>query len=146
MQNKIKRLYLLLIFMLGLGVALYFVIKAIENKMVFFYSPTDIVNLNDMPIKKIRVGGMVLENSIKYKKDGLSVNFVITDYKNKLAISFKGILPDLFREKQGIIAEGRYTANGFIASRVLAKHDENYMPPEVYKALKNNNLEIKNDN
>ena len=139
MQLKYKRLNALIILMLALASTIFFVLKALEEKIVFFYSPTEILNkdieLNDM----IRVGGLVVDNSISYDNDGLGVFFTITDKKNSLNISYKGILPDLFREGQGIVAEGNIDLekNIFLAQKVLAKHDENYMPPEIEKRIRN---------
>ena len=139
MKLKYKRLNILIIFMLAIASTIFFVLKALEEKIVFFYSPTEIlkkdVKLNDM----IRVGGLVVDNSIVYDNDGLEVSFTITDKKNSLNISYKGILPDLFREGQGIVAEGNIDIekNIFLAQKVLAKHDENYMPPEIEKMIRN---------
>ena len=138
MKLKYKRLNALIILMLAVASTVFFVLKALEEKIVFFYSPTEILNkdigLNDM----IRVGGLVVDNSISYDNDGLGVFFTITDKKSSLNISYKGILPDLFREGQGIVAEGNIDLekNIFLAQKVLAKHDENYMPPEIEKMIK----------
>ena len=139
MKLKYKRLNILIIFMLAIASTIFFVLKALEEKIVFFYSPTEIlkkdVKLNDT----IRVGGLVVDNSIVYDNGGLEVFFAITDEKNSLNISYKGILPDLFREGQGIVAEGNIdiAKNIFLAQKVLAKHDENYMPPEIEKMIRN---------
>ena len=138
MKLKYKRFNILIIFMLAIASTIFFVLKALEEKIVFFYSPTEIldkdVKLNDM----IRVGGLVVDNSIVYDNGGLEVFFTITDKKNSLNISYKGILPDLFREGQGIVAEGNIDIekNIFLAQKVLAKHDENYMPPEIEKMIR----------
>ncbi|MDA9559005.1 cytochrome c maturation protein CcmE, partial [Alphaproteobacteria bacterium] len=100
--------------------------------------PTNLSEGSDITDRNIRVGGLVLENSIKYSDDGLSVSFIITDNKNIIDVFYSGILPDLFREKQGVVVEGSFlkSNNTFNAKKVLAKHDENYMPPEVKKAIK----------
>ena len=141
MIKKRKRLYGLLLILFGISFAVYFLIKALENKMVFFYSPSDLAILDNLPLQKIRVGGMVLENSLVYQDLNSKISFKVTDYKNNTLIIYEGILPDLFREGQGIIAEGFIESSKiFYADRVLAKHDENYMPPEISKSLKNNNL------
>ena len=138
MKLKYKRLNILIIFMFAVASTIFFVLKALEEKIVFFYSPTEILNkdikLNDM----IRVGGLVVDNSIVYDNGGLEVFFTITDKKNSLNISYQGILPDLFREGQGIVAEGSIDVekNIFLAQKVLAKHDENYMPPEIEKMIR----------
>ena len=125
--------------MVSISLALFFVLKALNDKIVFFYTPTNISEDAEIIGKNIRVGGLVLENSIKYSNDGLSVSFIITDNKNMIDVFYTGILPDLFREKQGVVVEGSFlkSKKTFNAKKVLAKHDENYMPPEVKKAIKN---------
>ena len=137
MKLKYKRLNTLIIFMMAIASTIFFVLKALEEKIVFFYSPTEILNkdirFNDM----IRVGGLVVDNSIVYDSDGLEVFFTITDKKNSLNVSYKGMLPDLFREGQGVVAEGKLNVQKiFIASKIFAKHDENYLPPEIADAIK----------
>ena len=136
-NKKFKRFSFLIIIFCSIGLAVFFVLKALEEKIVFFYTPTKLYEKVSENTGYIRVGGLVKEKSINYSNDGLKVNFMITDNQNFLNIIFEGILPDLFREKQGIIAEGNYDIenNLFIAKKVLAKHDENYMPPEIEKAL-----------
>ena len=136
-NKKFKRFSFLIIIFFSIGLAVFFVLKALEEKIVFFYTPTKLYEKANENTGYIRVGGLVKEKSINYSNDGLKVNFMITDNQNFLNIIFEGILPDLFREKQGIIAEGNYDIenNLFIAKKVLAKHDENYMPPEIEKAL-----------
>lgn len=122
-------------------ISLIFIIINFRDNIVFFYSPTEIINQVNQkifPSKKIvRIGGMIKKGSIK-KIDSLNINFVITDYQNELFVSYQGILPDLFREDQGVVAKGIYDSqqNIFIAQELLVKHDENYMPPEVAKNLK----------
>ncbi len=138
MKLKYKRFNILIIFILAMASTTFFVLKALEEKIVFFYSPTEILN-NDVKLNDtIRVGGLVVDNSIVYDNGGLEVFFTITDKKNSLNISYKGILPDLFREGQGIVAEGNIdiAKNIFLAQKVLAKHDENYMPPEIEKMIR----------
>ena len=139
MTNKYKRFYYLLSFAICLSLAIFFVLKALEDRIVFFYSPTEVYSKEINTSQLIRVGGIVLDNSIFYDDGGLEVSFVITDTKNTLKIRFKGILPDLFREGQGIVAEGTLGESKklFYAKSVLAKHDENYMPPEVKKVIEN---------
>ena len=139
MVEKYKRLNILLLFMIAIACAIFFVLKALEEKIVFFYSPTEILNKEINNNELIRVGGLVVDDSIIYDKSGLEVSFIISDTKNMLNISYKGLLPDLFREGQGIVAEGNIDKekNIFFASRVLAKHDENYMPPEIEKMIGN---------
>ncbi len=138
MTHKYTRLKILLICMLALASTIFFVLKALEEKIVFFYSPTEIINKEISKNKLIRVGGLVVDDSIVYDESGLEVFFTISDTKNILNISYKGILPDLFREGQGIVAEGHINLNKkvFSAQKVLAKHDENYMPPEIEKMIR----------
>ena len=138
-KKKTKRFYFIFLILVSISLALFFVLKALNDKIVFFYTPTNISEDAEIIGKNIRVGGLVLENSIKYSNDGLSVSFIITDNKNMIDVFYTGILPDLFREKQGVVVEGSFLKNKktFNAKKVLAKHDENYMPPEVKKAIKN---------
>ena len=139
MTHKYKRLNILLVFMLAIASTIFFVLKALEEKIVFFYSPTEIIDKEISNNKLIRVGGLVVDESIVYDESGLEVFFTISDNKNILKISYKGILPDLFREGQGIVAEGHIdeASSVFLAQTVLAKHDENYMPPEIEKMIGN---------
>ena len=141
MNAKYRRLFITIIIVLILGLATKLILMALEDNIVYFYTPNDLIekfgdtqNIQN----KIRIGGLVLENSIK--KEGEKTIFMITDRKKEVKVVFKGPLPDLFREGQGIVAEGMFQNNNFIASEVLAKHDENYMPPEVADALKKNNV------
>jgi len=141
MNAKYRRLFITIIIILTLGLATKLILMALEDNIVYFYTPNDLIekfgdtkNIQN----KIRIGGLVLESSIK--KEGEKTIFMITDRKKEVKVEFKGPLPDLFREGQGIVAEGVFQNNNFIASEVLAKHDENYMPPEVADALKKNNV------
>lgn len=141
MNAKYRRLFITIIIILTLGLATKLILMALEDNIVYFYTPNDLIekfgdtqNIQN----KIRIGGLVLESSIK--KEGEKTIFMITDRKKEVKVEFKGPLPDLFREGQGIVAEGMFQNNNFIASEVLAKHDENYMPPEVADALKKNNV------
>ena len=141
MNAKYRRLFITIIIILTLGLATKLILMALEDNIVYFYTPNDLIekfgdtkNIQN----KIRIGGLVLENSIK--KEGKKTIFMITDRKKEVKVLFDGPLPDLFREGQGIVAEGMFQNNNFIASEVLAKHDENYMPPEVADALKKNNV------
>ena len=141
MNAKYRRLFITIIIILTLGLATKLILMALEDNIVYFYTPNDLIekfgdtkNIQN----KIRIGGLVLESSIK--KEGEKTLFMITDRKKEVKVEFKGPLPDLFREGQGIVAEGMFQNNNFIASEVLAKHDENYMPPEVADALKKNNV------
>ena len=141
MNAKYRRLFITIIIILTLGIATKLILMALEDNIVYFYTPNDLIekfgdtkNIQN----KIRIGGLVLESSIK--KEGEKTIFMITDRKKEVKVVFDGPLPDLFREGQGIVAEGMFQNNNFIASEVLAKHDENYMPPEVADALKKNNV------
>ncbi len=135
MTRKQRRLYFVLLGMLALGAAVALVLTAISDSLVYFYSPTDIVSQRIPEGRRMRVGGLVEADSLK--KDGKIATFKVTDITNTLAVTYTGILPDLFREGQGVVVEGRMEKDGaFHASEVLAKHDENYMPKDVAEALK----------
>jgi cytochrome c-type biogenesis protein CcmE len=109
-------------------------LKSLEENVVYFQSPTDIQNSAEMNVKKIRVGGMVKNESI-LMEDKI-INFVVTDYKNEINVTYSGVIPNLFAEGKGVVVEGYLKdRNFFLATKILAKHDENYMPPEVKKAL-----------
>ena len=117
-------------------VVVFVVLKSLEENVVYFFSPTELYNKEDIPFnKKIRIGGLVKEGSIT--NDQTSVNFIVTDLNNEIIVSYKGSLPNLFSEGKGVVAEGKLKDKKyFIADKILAKHDENYMPPEVSKILK----------
>ena len=136
-NKKLKRFSFLLIAFLSIALATLFVLKALDEKIVFFYTPSKLFEKEEDKMQYIRVGGLVKEKSIYFSDDGLKVNFMITDNKKNVNVMFEGILPDLFRENQGVVAEGRFDQEKkiFLAEKVLAKHDENYMPPEIHKAL-----------
>ncbi len=118
---------------LGVGLAGYLGLKAFNENLLYFFSPTDVVEGKAPTGKSFRLGGLVGVNSVK--RDGIKVNFDVTDNANTFNVEYKGILPDLFREGQGIITTGSLINGTFVATEVLAKHDENYMPPEVADAL-----------
>ena len=131
---KLRAFFILLIF-LSTALIIFLIIKALEENVVYFKSPTEIKNLPELDSKKIRVGGMVKKSSIK--TNNTEINFVITDFKNELLVSFKGSVPNLFEEGKGVVAEGFLKDRSYLkAVKILAKHDENYMPPEVNEALK----------
>ena len=133
---KFRAFFILLIF-ISLVLTIFLVIKSLEENVVYFKSPTEIKNLSELENKKIRVGGMVKKNSIKTNDN--EINFIITDFKNELSVSFKGSVPNLFEEGKGVVAEGFLKDRSYLkAVKILAKHDENYMPPEVNEALKDN--------
>ncbi len=135
MKRKHKRLTFVLISLLLLGTATALVLTAFEDNIVFFYSPTELENRKLAPNKKLRIGGLVKLGSVKMKGGGM-VAFTVTDTNKTIEVHYNGILPDLFREGQGVVAEGHLKGTIFKANEVLAKHDENYMPPEVADALK----------
>ena len=133
---KLRAFFVLLIF-LSATLTIFLVFKALEENVVYFKSPTEVKNLPELETKKIRVGGVVKKNSIKTKES--EINFIITDYKNELIVSFEGLVPNLFEEDKGVVAEGFLQDRSYLkAIKILAKHDENYMPPEVNEALKEN--------
>ena len=133
---KLRAFFVLLIF-LSLVLTIFLVFKALEENVIYFKSPTEVKNLPELETKKIRVGGVVKKNSIKTKES--EINFIITDYKNELIVSFEGLVPNLFEEDKGVVAEGFLQDRSYLkAIKILAKHDENYMPPEVNEALKEN--------
>jgi cytochrome c-type biogenesis protein CcmE len=120
-----------------LGVAAALVLTAFEDNIVFFYSPTDITEKALRPGQTVRLGGLVQADSVKKASDGVTTEFVITDTNKTISVRYAGLLPDLFREGQGVVTQGSLGPDGtFVASEVLAKHDENYMPKEVADALK----------
>jgi len=136
LSKKVKSRFLLFfILIVSLALLMIFIFKSLEENIVYFLSPTEIYNQTDISIeKKIRVGGLVKINSIT--KDGDKINFIITDLKKEIIVSYSGIIPNLFSEGKGVVAEGKLKDKKyFIADNILAKHDENYMPPEVKKAL-----------
>ena len=135
MVKKVKlRILFLLAIILSAILSVFLILKSLEKDVVFFLSPTDVRDLKTIDTKKIRVGGMVKENSIQVSSN--EINFVITDFKNEINVSYSGLVPNLFSEGKGVVAEGYLKdKNFFLATKILAKHDENYMPPEVKAAL-----------
>ena len=136
MYNKKVKLRALFLFLsiATLILTIFLVLKALEENVVYFLSPTEIKNLNETTSKKIRVGGMVKDESIKINSD--KINFIITDFKNEINVTYSGIVPNLFQEGKGVVAEGILRdKNYFKAEKILAKHDENYIPPEVKASL-----------
>tara|TARA_B110000116_G_C16241735_1_gene318287 strand:- start:69 stop:497 length:429 start_codon:yes stop_codon:yes gene_type:complete len=140
LSKKVKsRIFFLFFTMVLAVVGMFIVFKSLENNVVYFFSPTEIYSKTNISFgKKIRVGGLVKVNSIN--KNETSISFVITDLKKEIIVSYTGILPNLFSEGKGVIAEGKLKDKKyFVADKILAKHDENYMPPEVKKALEKSN-------
>jgi cytochrome c-type biogenesis protein CcmE len=137
MTRKRRRLVWLVAGMAVLAAAAAMVLSAFSDNLVFFYGPSELAAKHIAPGQRIRVGGLVEAGSVVHRDGGREVDFRVTDGKTTLKITYTGMLPDLFREGQGVVAEGRLGADGvFAASTVLAKHDEKYMPPEVADALK----------
>ena len=133
---KLRAFFILLVF-LSISLTIFLIFKSLEENVVYFKSPTEVKNLSELETKKIRVGGMVKKNSVITNDS--EINFIITDYKNELIVTFKGSVPNLFEEGKGVVAEGFLKDRSFFkAIKILAKHDENYMPPEVSEALKDN--------
>ena len=132
-----RRLMMVGLLVVGVGIAAALALSAFRENILYFYSPTEVLS-GEAPVgHKFRLGGLVVEGSVKRETDGLTVHFGLTDTAKEIPVMYSGILPDLFREGQGIVAHGRLNEGGvFVADEVLAKHDENYMPPEVAEALK----------
>ena len=140
LSRKVKSRIFFLFFLSILAVAIiFFTLKSLEENVVYFLTPTEIYNKTDISFKKkIRVGGLVKINSVN--KDETTINFIITDLNNEIIVSYNGLVPNLFSEGKGVVAEGKLKDKKyFIADKILAKHDENYMPPEVKKALEKSN-------
>ncbi len=137
MKPRHKRLAMIAVGVAALGLAATLVLNAFEQNLVFFFTPSQVV-ANEAPRgRAFRVGGMVEVGSVKRQVDGVTVHFAVTDTAKTIQVVYKGLLPDLFREGKGVVTQGRLSADGvFVASEVLAKHDENYMPPEAAEALK----------
>lgn len=136
MKTRHKRIAFIVAGVTGLGLAALLVLNAFEDNLVFFFSPTQVA-AKEAPIgRTFRVGGLVEEGSLKRDTDGLTVRFLVTDTAQSIPVVYKGILPDLFKEGRGCVAQGRVGDDGvFYADNVLAKHDENYMPPEAGEAI-----------
>ena len=136
MKTRHKRIALILGGLVILGLVATLVLNAFQSNLVFFFSPTQVAAGEAPKGKSFRIGGMVKEGSIKREPDGVTLRFVMTDTEQDMIVAYKGILPDLFKEGKGAVAQGKLGDGGvFVASEVLAKHDENYMPPEASKAV-----------
>ena len=136
MKKRHKRIVFIVCSLAALGLATWLVLGAFRNNLVFFFSPTQ-VSAKEAPVgRTFRIGGLVQEGSLKRDTDGLTVRFSVTDTANTLPVVYKGILPDLFKEGRGCVAQGKVGPDGvFYADQIMAKHDENYMPPEAARAL-----------
>jgi cytochrome c-type biogenesis protein CcmE len=136
MKPRQKRFALIGLGLVALAVAAALVLNAFQSNLVFFYTPTQAANGEVPQGRSFRIGGMVEAGSLTREGDGLTVHFIVTDMAKRVPVTYKGILPDLFKEGKGAVAQGQLVAGGtFVASEVLAKHDENYMPPEAADAL-----------
>ena len=133
--RKVKlRFLFVVIILIALILTVFLVLKSLEENVVYFQSPSEINISSELDKKKVRIGGMVKKNSISFSSN--EVNFIITDFKNEINVIYKGAIPNLFEEEKGVVAEGFLKdRNFFMATKILAKHDENYMPPEVKAAL-----------
>lgn len=137
MTRKRRRLYILALCMLGLGSAVALSLMAMRDSLVFFYSPTDVVEKHVPRERNLRLGGLVEPGSVERRTGSTEVHFRVTDMQHTVPVVYSGVLPDLFREGQGVVTQGQIGADGvFRAREVLAKHDEKYMPPDVADALK----------
>jgi cytochrome c-type biogenesis protein CcmE len=135
--RKRRRLYAVLAGLTMLGIAVALVLAALRDSVVFFYSPSDLTQKTIAVNQRVRIGGLVATGSVAKSADGRTTRFTVTDMKSNVPVSYTGVLPDLFREGQGVVVEGKLQpGGGLLASEVLAKHDEKYMPPEVADALK----------
>ncbi len=136
MKPRHKRFAFIGLGLVVLGIATVLILNAFQSNLVFFFTPTQVVSGEAPQGRSFRIGGMVEDGSVVRENDGLTVRFVVTDTAKRVPVTYKGILPDLFKEGKGAVAQGKLNADGtFVASEVLAKHDENYMPPEAAEAL-----------
>ena len=133
--RKVKlRILFLVALILSIILTIFLILKSLEENVVYFLSPTEVKNLNELTQDKIRIGGMVKKNSINISSE--KINFVITDFKNEINVVYSGLIPNLFQENKGVVAEGFLEdKNYFKAEKILAKHDENYMPPKIKEKL-----------
>ena len=132
MKAKNQRLWLILLAVAALIGAALLAMSALKSQAAYFYTPTDATRDGVEPGRAVRLGGMVADKSIKRGADGVTIDFVVTDGQNTVPVRFKGIVPDLFKENSGVVAEGTFQAGGgFVATNILAKHDERYMPPQI---------------
>ena len=135
MKPRQKRMWFILAGLVVLSLVAFFLIQALRQNMVFFYSPTQLVQGEAPKNQNFRIGGLILPGSVERLEDGVRVRFNITDTESTVPVVYAGSLPDLFKEGEGVVAQGRWEQQQFIANEVLAKHDENYMPPEAQKMI-----------
>jgi cytochrome c-type biogenesis protein CcmE len=137
MTPRRRRMMLVGLILLGVGGAVAFALTAFQSNLEYFHTPSEVVEGKAPSDKQFRLGGMVPEGTFKRVSGSMEATFVLSDYANNVTVSYSGVLPDLFREGQGVVARGRMRSDGvFVAQEVLAKHDENYMPPDVADALR----------
>ena len=139
-SKRVKsRIFFLAVSLISVAIVIFIVLRSLEENVVYFFSPTEIYNKSDISFgKKIRLGGLVKEGSTSKKE--ATTNFIITDLKNEIFVSYSGLVPNLFSEGKGVVAEGKLRDKKyFVADKIMAKHDENYMPPEVKEALDKSN-------
>ena len=140
LTKKVKsRIFFLSVLVILAALVIFVILRSLEENVVYFFSPTEIYNKANISFdKQIRIGGLVKKNSVS--KNDISINFIITDLKKEIVVSYSGLVPNLFSEGKGVVAEGKLKDKKyFVADKILAKHDENYMPPEVSKALEESN-------
>ncbi|MAA92732.1 MAG: cytochrome c maturation protein CcmE [Gammaproteobacteria bacterium] len=129
-KNRLQRIYLILFFLLSLGAITFFVLKALENNIDLYLTPTEVLMKDLKELENFKLGGMVKEDSVKME-NGLNVSFIVTDFETEISVLYEGVLPNLFKENSGVVASGFLQENQFIAYEILAKHDENYMPVKI---------------
>ena len=126
-KNRLNRIYLIFFFLLSLGAITFFILKALEDNIDLYLTPTEVKESKIQDLENFKLGGMVKEDSLQMLED-LNVSFIVTDFKNEIIVIYSGVLPNLFKENSGVVASGFLSKNEFIAYEILAKHDENYMP------------------
>jgi|TARA_B100000925_G_scaffold35230_1_gene23170 cytochrome c-type biogenesis protein CcmE len=129
-KNRLNRIYLIAFFLLSLGAITFFVLRALENNIDLYLTPTEVKAQQIQELEDFKLGGMVKQNSVEMLEE-LNVSFVVTDFENEISVIYKGVLPNLFKENSGVVASGFLEENKFIAYEILAKHDENYMPVKL---------------
>tara|TARA_B000000475_G_scaffold173828_1_gene139801 strand:+ start:738 stop:1148 length:411 start_codon:yes stop_codon:yes gene_type:complete len=129
-KNRLNRIYLIVFFLLSIGAITFFVLKALEDNIDLYLTPTEVKESRIQDLENFRLGGMVKEKSVQMLDD-LYVSFTVTDFENEISVTYKGVLPNLFKENSGVVASGYLNKDEFVASEILAKHDENYMPVKL---------------
>ena len=129
-KNRLNRIYLIFFFVLSLGAITFFVLKALEDNIDLYLTPTEVKESKIQDLENFKLGGMVKVDSVQMLED-LNVSFIVTDFENEITVTYKGVLPNLFKENSGVVASGFLSKNEFIAFEILAKHDENYMPVKL---------------